>query len=184
MKSWPWVVAIAVFAAIGIGLMVAYPTEHSDSNKADSFSADLAFIFSCTGKADPPSDNAIEQFMVGKGFRVLNKVRLAREQHVDYDWMKMDIIGIDSTHRKMDFTAFPEEPNSYFVRLNSEPPTHHSTDLEDALLGFTENTLGCTNHQIERFQNAANAKEIYDYDFKQTEGWYEQAAEMQASSKK
>lgn len=179
MKHWPWIVAIASFAAMGTGLFVMQPHHEEDPGfKVNSFSADLAFFFNCKDKANPPSDEVIEGFMADKGFRVLNKVRLAKEENADYHWMKMDIIGIDSARRKINFTAFPGQPNTYNVGLWSEPPTRHSTDLENAVLEFTEKTLGCSNYQVQRFQNSAEAKDVYDYSFKETEGWFEQAAEM------
>lgn len=184
MKTWPWLVVIAVFFAIGIVLMAAYPTRHVDPNRPDSFGADLAFIFDCKDKADPPSEQAIEQFLEGNGFRVLNKVRLAKEQHVDYSWKTMDIVGLDSARREITFDAGPGDPNAYFVGLYSEPPTRHSTDLENALLELTEKTLGCQNRQVERFENPATARSLYDRSFSQAEGWFQQAAGVPAASTK
>lgn len=184
MKHWPWLTAIALFYAIGIGLMLLEPhREDPARHNVDTFGPDLAFIFSCKGKAEPPSDAVIEKFLQDSGFRVLNKVRLAKEQHVDYDWMSMDIEAIDGARRHISFDASPTDPGAYHVGLYSEPPTHHSTTLEDALLGFTEKTLGCENRQISHFDNPAEAKLFYDQTFSMVEGWYQQAAEMQKAGK-
>lgn len=174
-----WLSAITVLAVVGLVLKAIQPSHPPhDTNEAASFGADLAYIFNCKGKAEPPSDQAIQKFLEDKGFRVLNKVRDAKQLHVDYDWMSMDIDGIDSARRKVSFMAFPDQQNAYFVGLYSEPPTHHSSDLEVALLTFTEKTLGCENRQVERHENPANAKNIYDVNFKTTEGWFKEDADM------
>ena len=70
-------------------------------------------------------------------------VRLVKEQHVDYDWMNMDIIGIDGTRRKIDFTVAAGEPHSYVEGLYAShphitPPSRtvcSSIAVKDALAG-------------------------------------------------
>lgn len=175
MKSWMMIAVISVFAVIGLVLIIVRPdtTDDDDAVKPNSFGADLAFQFSC-GKT--PSEQAIEQFMTAKGFRTLDKVKAGTKLTPDFSWMKMDVVGIDSTRRQIEFKVFADDTETYSVSLYSEPPTQHSKDLEDALLGFTVKTLGCKNRQVAHVDNPAGAKDLYDRSVGVTEAWFQQAA--------
>ena len=177
MKSWIPVTAISIFAMIAMVLIVLRPdTTDDDEIKPNSFGADLAFQFDCKGKANAPSEQAIEGFMTAQGFRALDKVKAGKKLTPDFGWMHMDVVGIDSARRQITFKGFADQPETYSVSLYSEPPTHHSKDLEDALLGFTEKTLGCKNSKLADVENPAGAKDLYDRSFGVTEGWFQQAA--------
>ncbi|HEY3859037.1 MAG TPA: hypothetical protein VGM47_05430, partial [Gammaproteobacteria bacterium] len=126
------------------------------------------------------SEQAIEQFMTAKGFRPLDKVKAGTKLTPDFSWMKLDTVGVDSARRELTFKGFPDQPGTYAVSLYSEPPTHRSKDLEKDLLGFTEKTLGCKTSEVHHVENPAGAKDLYDHAFSVTEGWYQQAAGMQA----
>jgi hypothetical protein len=168
--------AIIIFAVIAVILIAVRPdTVNDDEVKPTSFGADLAFHFDCKGKTTPPVQ-AIEQFMTAKGFRPLDKVQAGKKLTPDFSWMKLDVVGIDDAHRQISFKGFADQPDAYSVSLYSEPPTQHSTDLEKALKGFTEKTLGCKNHEVTRLDNPAGAKDLYDKSFSVTQGWYQQAA--------
>ncbi|HEY3645947.1 MAG TPA: hypothetical protein VGM16_11470 [Gammaproteobacteria bacterium] len=150
--------------------------------KPNSFGADLAFQFECKGKANPPSEQAIEQFMTDKGFRPLDKVKAGKKLTPDFSWMHVDTVGIDSARREIAFKGFADQPDSYAVSLYSEPPTQRSKDLEKDLLKFTEKTLGCKNSKLAHVENPAGAKDLYDKFFSMTEGWYSQAAGVAPAS--
>lgn len=177
MKSWMMVAVISIFAVIGLILIIVRPdTTDASEDKPTSFGADLAFHFDCKGKANPPSEQAIEQFMTTKGFKPLDKVKAGKKLDPDFSWMHMDTVGIDSARRQIAFKGFADQPDSYSVSLYSEPPTRRSKDLEDALMVFTEKTLGCKNSEEARVENPANAKDLYDHSFSVTEGWFQEAA--------
>ena len=183
MKSWMMVAVISIFAVIGLILIIVRPdTTEASEDKPSSFGADLAFHFDCKGKANPPSEQAIEKFMTAKGFQSLDKVKAGKKLDPDFSWMHMDIVGIDSAHRQIAFKGFADQPDSYSVSLYSEPPTQRSKDLEDALMVFTQKTLGCKNSEESRVENPANAKDLYDHSFTVTEGWYRQAAGLPAAT--
>jgi hypothetical protein len=180
MKKWILPGAITIFVVIALVLIIVRPDPTPDDadSKPSSFGADLAFSFDCKGKA--PSSQAIQQFMTDKGFRVLDKVGAGKKLDPDFSWMKMDIVGMDSARRQITFKSFADQPDDYHVSLYSEPPTQHSKDLEDALLGFTQKTLGCKNDQVAHVDNPAGAKDLYDHSVSVTEGWFQQAAGIQA----
>ena len=177
MKSWMLVAIVAIFAVIGVVLIIVRPdTIDDDAVKPNSFGADLTFHFDCKGKANPPSELAIEQFMTAKGFHALDKVKAGTRLTPDFSWMHMDTVGIDSARRQITFKGFADQPDSYSASLFSEPPTHRSKDLEKDLLDFTEKTLGCKNGKIAHVENPAGAKDLYDKSFSMTEGWFQEAA--------
>jgi len=181
MKSWMMIAIISTFAVIGLVLIIVRPdtTDDDAAVKPNSFGADLAFQFTC---AKTPSEQAIEQFMTAKGFRTLDKVKAGTKLTPDFSWMKLDVVGIDSARRQMEFKVFADDTETYAVSLYSEPPTQHSKDLEDALVGFTEKTLGCKNSHVAHVDNPAGAKDLYDKSFSVTEGWYQQAAGIQTTA--
>jgi len=174
MKKWIVPGIITIFFAIFLVLIILRPdTPDADVVKPSSFGADLSFQSTC-GKIS--SQQAIEQFMTAKGFRILDKVKAGTKLTPDFSWMKMDVVGIDSARRQMEFKVFADDTETYKVSLYSEPPTQHDKGLEDALLGFTEKTLGCKNSQVAHVDNPAGAKDLYDKSFSMTEGWFDQAA--------
>ena len=172
MKSW-MIAIISIFAVIGAVLIIMRPdTVDDDAVKPNSFGADLAYQFTCGKK---PSQEALEGFMTGKGFQILDKVKAGTKLTPDFSWMKMDVVGIDAARRQMEFKVFADDTETYAVSLYSEPPTQHSKDLEDALMGFTEKTLGCKSKQVAHMDNPAGAKDLYDKSFSMTEGWFQEA---------
>lgn len=180
MKNWIPGTAISIFAVIAAVLIVLRPDTTDDAEaKPNSFGADLAFQFDCRGKANPPSEQAIEGFMTAKGFHALDKVRAGKKLEPDFSWMHMDVVGIDSARREISFKGFADQPETYSVSLYSEPPTHHSKDLEDALLGFTEKTLGCKDSKVVHVENPAGAKDLYDHSLNVTESWFQEASGQQ-----
>lgn len=182
-KSWIPLTLISIFIVIGVVLIIVRPdSTDASEDKPTSFGADLAFQFDCKGKASSPSEQAIEQFMTAKGFRSLDMVRAGKKLDTDFSWMKMDTVGIDSARRQITFKGFQDQPDTYSVSLYSEPPTQRSKELEDALLGFTEKTLGCKNAEVHHVENPAGAKDLYDTSFAKTEGWYQQAAGIQSAA--
>ena len=175
MKSWMMIALISLFAVIGLVLIIVRPdtTDDDAAVKPSSFGADMSFQSTC---AKITSQQAVEEFMTAKGFRVLDKVKAGTKLTPDFSWMKADVVGIDDARRQIEFKVFADDTETYKVSLYSEPPTQHSKALEDALLGFTEKTLGCKNKQVSHIDNPAGAKDLYDKSFSMTEGWFQQAA--------
>src|SRR5690348_11509588 len=101
MKSWMMIAIISIFGVIGLVLIIVRPdSTDADVVKPSSFGADLTFQFSC-GKT--PSLQALEGFMTAKGFRTLDKVKAGTKLTPDFSWMKVDVVGIDSARRQMEF---------------------------------------------------------------------------------
>lgn len=168
--------ALAISAA-ALGALLSPQPSAAQSRDVQSLAPDLAFNFTCRGPAEPPSDEAIERFLESKGFRVLNKVRLAREQHIHYPF-SMSIVAIDDRRRSIIFQGFPVWPGTYTAVVRSEPPTRHSADLEKDLLGLVSDGLKCAVRQVERHDNGDDARDFYDRLFRIWEGWFREADEM------
>ena len=179
MKKWILPGVITVIILLGIVLIIVRPdtTPEDADSKPNSFGADVAFSFDCKGKT--PSSQAIQQFMADKGFKVLDKVAAGSKLTPDFSWMKMDIVGLDSARRQITVKAFADQPDDYHVSLYSEPPTQRSKDLEEALKGFSEKTLGCKTHHVSHVENPAGAKDLYDKSVTMTESWFQEAAGQQ-----
>jgi hypothetical protein len=90
-------------------LLTVLTAAYAHAQDVQSIRADLAFHFDCRGEADPPSDGATERFLERLGFRVLNKVRLARQQRVMHPFT-LDIVAIDDQRREITFIGFPTSP--------------------------------------------------------------------------
>ena len=181
MRNWIMLGLMTTFGLIGLVLIILRPdTTDDDAVKPNSFGADLAFQFHCRDKT--PSEQDFEQFMTAKGFRTLDKVKAGNKLTPDFSWMKLDVVGIDSARRQMEFKVFADAPDTYSVSLYSEPPTQHSKDLEDALQTFTKKTLGCKNSKMSHIDNPAGAKDLYDKSVSMTEGWFQQAAGIQPAA--
>ena len=159
------------------GALLLLTALYAQAQDGQTIRADLAFHFDCKAEADPPSDGTTERFLEKLGFRVLNKVRLARQQRVMHPFT-LDIVAIDDQRREITFMGFPTSPGTYSVGFYSPPPTRHSTELEDALLTFVSSQLGCSVRQIERHENGEEVRSFYDKLFKIREGWFQQAEDM------
>jgi len=108
----------------------------------------------------------------------LNEVRLAKKHHMDFPF-DMYIVGIDKQRRMIHFMSI-SLPTEYFaVQLNSPPPTHHDSDLENAVLVFVSNKLGCQTRQISRGANGEEARDFYERLFQIDEGWFRQADDLE-----
>jgi len=163
MKHWPGIAVVTALIGLAVGFMMLRPAAGTQPVYID-VSADLSFIFECKRRANPPSEESIQNFMSYNGFRVLD-----RSQQMGRRRLKLDMIGIDSAHRKLEFGTDPTGSGSYFAALYSEPPTQHATVLEDSLLAFTEMSLRCKTSQVERSGNPAEARDSYDFSFSRTE---------------
>jgi hypothetical protein len=176
----PVAATLIAVLAVGVLLTIAY---YSPRHPGKSLGADLSFWFRCEGGKQPPSDGAIEVFLRSKGFRVLNKVSLAKAQHVDYPIFTMDIVALDGKRREITFQGFPEQPGDYNVALFSPPPTQHDTALEQELLDFVGTQLQCKTRQLGHSENGKDTLEFYNELFSLAEGWFKEADEMQHSAK-
>jgi hypothetical protein len=142
-----------------------------------SLSPDLSFWFDCRGDAYPASEPAIENFLAARGFRVLNKVRLARERNVHLHFT-LNIVAIDRRQGIVKLMGFPHSDGSYSVGLYTAPPTRRAIETESALLGLVTE-IGCTTRQIARNENSSERIGYYEELFQLYEGWFQQAENMQ-----
>lgn len=167
-----------MLSLLGMMILIAgtFAANAAENHRADTLNPDLAFHFTCSDDAEPP-DEKIERFLQERGFRTLNKVRLAREQHVAFPYT-LSIVALDAQQREVTFVGFAHAPHRYSAVLNSPPPTHHDTAFEDALTVFVADQLRCEVRQVSRGENSTEAGPFYDGIFKRAEGWFKQAEEM------
>src|SRR5690242_19916751 len=120
----------ALSACLALAVVTAVAAH---GQNAQSVQADVAFAFDCKDGTEPTSSDKIQHFLESQHFRVLNKVRLARERRIRYPFT-LDIVAIDENRREITFTGFPVSPGTYYAGLYSPPPTRHASDLENSLL--------------------------------------------------
>jgi hypothetical protein len=141
--------------------------------------ADLAFHFVCDDKARTTLERNIEGFLRSKGFQVLNQARTQQEHGVFL--FDLHIIGLDGQRRVADFLALPDSAGRYAVTLNTPPPTQRSGQLEESLLEFVSDKLGCQVRQVNRQTNGAEAKDFHDREIRRIEGLFRQEEELQGN---
>lgn len=141
--------------------------------------ADLAFWFRCEQRASPELEQKIDAFLQQQGFRVLNLGALQRNAGVGI--FDLNITAIDAKRRTIDVHAFKETPGSQTVGLYSPPPTQHDAALEESLLTFTSQALGCRNDQIARNTNGPEAAAMHNWNVERIEGLFKEAADLKKS---
>jgi hypothetical protein len=130
-----------------------------------SLAPDLAFNFECK---KPPSEAAIEEFLRQHDFEVANPERVRRQFHRGF--FPMQILAVDKrsweiTFQGLDIPAVPTRPEHvyYAVTVDSPPPTRHDAALENVLITFVSQNLGCQANSIARYENPANAAEFFSH---------------------
>ena len=162
-------------AASCIGLACAANAE--ENNRVDVLSPDLAFRFMCQERNKILVSNKISQFLGQSGFRVLDIVRVAREQKVAYGYVA-NIVALDDKRRTVKVMAFPIGPDVFYISLSSPPPTRHDASLEDRLTTFVAKDLGCEVKDVSRNENTAAPSAMYEELYERAESWFKQAERM------
>jgi hypothetical protein len=127
--------------------------------QSPSVSADLAFLFDCKESYPSALDEPIERFLTAEGFNVLNQSRVIKERGVRANFAVM-IFGLNKKRHIITFNAIPPMQGRYSASLITQPPTHRESALEEALLKFVSNQLGCVVDHITRGDNGAASSMI------------------------
>jgi hypothetical protein len=64
------------------------------------------------------------------------------------------------------------------VGLDTPPPTKRASQLEDALLKFASDTLGCEVRQVSRGENGADARSFHDQLISNAENLFREAEQL------
>jgi hypothetical protein len=155
-----------------IGLLVSAAAHNfilcADAQQVGGFSADLAFSFRCSGDAFQETAEAIERFLRGKGFKVMDLARLLRERKLPPLFSDVYIKGIDERQRMIYFSSTPFQSGWYDVQFYTPPPTQHAEAEENQLLIFVSESLGCrVGRRIDRKENGPERREYYHQVFRQ-----------------
>lgn len=137
---------------------------------------DLSFWFRFEQRANPDLERKIEAFLQQQGFRVLNLGALQRSANVAI--FDLNITAIDEKTRTILIHAFKESPGSQSFALFSAPPTQHDTVLEDSLITFATQGLGCKADQVARNTNGPEAANMHNSEVRRIEGLFEETAEL------
>jgi hypothetical protein len=142
----------------------------ADAQQVRGFSADLSFTFHCSGDHSQEPAEAIERFLREKGFKVLNAVQLLRERKLPPLFSELMIDGIDESQERMiRFMSTPFQTGWYEVQFFTPPPTQHAEVVEDQILMFASETLGCRiGRRVVRRENGPERRAYYNQVYRQT----------------
>jgi hypothetical protein len=171
MRKKSWIVTM-----LTIALAVLCQTSGARAGSVRVLCSDLAFQFICKDENRSAFDDAFEGFLKHEGFRVLNQARIQREHGVFS--LDVHLIGLDDKRRTVVVTSIPPAPHRYAVRFRTPPPTQRASDLEDALLTFVSNKLGCDLRQVTRSQNSADVADLYENAVRGIENMFREAEEL------
>ena len=138
---------------------------------------DLAFHANCKNKPRPEVESSIEEFLKSQNFSVLNVGRIQKEHGVFF--LNTEIIGLDKDRRIIKVVGIPRMDTKYPVIVETPPPTHRSSELEQAMLTFASTTLGCEVSQVSRGENGVDAIQYYNSEVSRIEGLFRQAEFLQ-----
>jgi hypothetical protein len=157
----------------GTGTLSCY-----EGGRADplTLKADLAFNLICRGKDRSMLEDELEGFLKNNGFKVLNLARIQHEHQIFL--LDTRIISLDENRRRVDLHSVPLTENTYSLGLKTPPPTQRVPQLENAVLKFVSDTLGCEVRDIERGQNDADALPFYEMQVKRIEDLFLQAGRL------
>jgi hypothetical protein len=164
-------------AVAAISLAVAVAVVHDALADSHVLRPDLTFLIACKARDRATLEWQIDEFLRQQGFKVLNQGRIQREH--GYFLTGLKIIGLDDKRRVITVIHVPPAGGTYSVGLNTPPPTKRDPQLEDALLGFASNTLGCNVRQIDRGENATDAAGLHNEKIRRIERLFRQAEQLQ-----
>jgi hypothetical protein len=147
-----------VFRAI----IVFTSTFCANAQQVHSMADDLTFNFKCQRANSSKLDENFERFLKEKEFDVLNVPRSRRERGVMPQPLNFTMNAVNKERRMINiFSSGGSTPGWYSLHLLSPPPTHHAENLEEQILMFVSDTLGCSVHRVIRGENGSEASDFY-----------------------
>jgi hypothetical protein len=125
-----------------------------------SLSADLTFNFDCTSSS-PEFDESLERFLKEIGFKVLNVSRLRRERGMTPGPVNLSMDAVDQAQRVISIFSIGLVPGSYAFQLYGPPPTRRAENIEEQILTFISDTLGCRIRQVVRKEAGLETRDFY-----------------------
>jgi hypothetical protein len=173
--------ANALAAAGTLLASVVCPAFDGLTQEARVLSADLAVNFKCVNEPRAVLESGMEAFLKNDGFRVLNRGRIQRDYGVNLQ--STAIIGLDDDRRIIQFVGFLVSAAGkdvlYTVGLTSPPPTRRSPELEDAILKFLPEKLGCSVTLATRGENGADATNFFNREFARIDNLFREGSTLQ-----
>lgn len=137
---------------------------------------DLTFNFDCKDQQESSNvEDLLEEFLRNKGFDALNLGRVRRQHSVP--GLDVYVLGMDKKSRIIRLVSFPQH-HSYALSLVSPPPTEHDSQLENALLQFVPDRLGCKTREVTRNSNGVDAIQIYEKEVRRIENLFREVDDI------
>ena len=138
-------------------------------SRAQGYSPDLAVRFDCPGNVSPAFEAAIERFLTGKGFRVVNLEGVRRQ--FKRGFFPLEIEAYDNRRWTVHLISLrspqiADSSNStkttYHLGVYSPAPTQHDDVLERDLIELITQQLKCEIRSSNRYENKSEAASFYD----------------------
>jgi hypothetical protein len=126
-----------------------------------ALSADLTFNFDCRSDSSPELDESLERFLKEIGFKVLNVPRLRRERGMTSEPLNSSMQAVDQGQRMILIFSIGLAPGRYAFQLYSPPPTRRAENMEEQILTFVSDTLGCRIRQVVRKEAGLETRDAY-----------------------
>ena len=151
-----------------LGVVVLFTSTFcANAQRVRSMAADLAFNFNCQSTRSWKLDEDFERFLKQNEFDVLNVPRLRRERGIVPQPLNFLMNAVDEERRTIVISSSGGSiPGWYSLQLFSPPPTRHAENLEEQILMFVANTLGCSIRHVARKENDSETKDFYEGFFK------------------
>jgi hypothetical protein len=138
---------------------------------------DLNFHFVCTKLDDTKIEYPMENFLRRLKFKVLNQARLQHAYGVFLD--NVHIIAVDAKHRIVELRSVELTQNRYEISLTSPPPTERASAIEQQLLAYVADELGCEARQILYRENGADVQDLYQKELSRVENLFREADQLE-----
>jgi hypothetical protein len=144
-------------------VIVLTSTFCANTQQMRSMADDLTFNFNnCQIASSSELDQSFERFLKEKEFDVLNVPRLRRERGMIPQPLNFAMNAVDKARRMINiYSSGGSTPGWYSLHLLSPPPTRRAENLEEHILMFVSDTLGCSVHRAIRGENGSEVGDFY-----------------------
>jgi hypothetical protein len=160
-----------------LGFVVAIRTDGGVRADVRVLKYDLNFHFVCTRLDDAKIEYSMENFLRRLEFKVLNQARLQHERGIFLD--NVHIVAVDTKHRIVDLTSVSLTQNRYEILLITPPPTERANAIEQQLLAYVADELGCEIRQVLRRENDTDVQDLFQKELNRVENLFREADQLE-----
>jgi hypothetical protein len=135
--------------------------------------SDLSFHFSCAKTGQNEVGKELKDFLKSQGFDVLDLAQARRDRSIPT--LRFEFIAVDLNRGIISIRSGSTQ--EYAVTLRTPPPTRRDSVLEEKLLKFVSERIGCRVRQVTEHSNGADAADLYSSEIRGILNEFREAAE-------